>query len=268
MAMPVTTIPLSGPIDVVVRLGRGSLTVRTRDDATEAVVHLTPRGTGDDVLDRFTVDLEGHTLSVLGPRQGGLPDLLGGRRRDSVDVVLEVPVGTALKLSTVDADVVVTGRCGRADVATGSATITLDTVDGDLRLRYGSGDSRVNAVRGAATVKSGSGSARFGEVGGDLHCQFGSGSLDVTVARGSLHSRAGSGHVSVGAAHADVDVASGSGGVTLGVPAGVAAKFDVMTGSGRLRSDLPVADAPVAGARPITIRARTGSGDVHLVRAA
>jgi hypothetical protein len=268
MANPVTTIALSGPIDAVVRLGRGSLTVHTRDDATEAVVRLTPRGNGDDVLERFTVELQGHTLSVLGPRQGGLPDLFGGRRRDAVDVLLEVPSGTALKLSTVDADVLVTGRCGRADVATGGAAIALGTVDGDLRLRYGSGDSRVDVVRGSATVKSGSGSAWFGEVVGGLDCQFGSGSLDVTVARGPLHSRAGSGRVSVGAVYGDVDVASGSGGFTLGVPAGVAARFDVMTGSGRLRSDLPVDEAAAQGATAITIRARTGSGDVHLVRAA
>jgi hypothetical protein len=268
MAKPVTTLPLSGPIDAVVRLGRGSLAVHTRADTTEAVVRLTPRGNGDDTLERFTVELQGHTLSVLGPRQGGLPDLLGGRRRDSVDVVLEVPVGTALKLSTLDADVTVTGRCGRADVATGSASITLGTVDGDLRLRYGSGESRVEAVRGSATVKAGSGSARFGEVAGGLDCGFGSGTVDAGVVRGALHTRAGSGSVSVGAVHGDVDVASGSGGFTLGVPAGVAAKFDVTTGSGQLRSDLPVDEAPAAGARFITIRARTGSGDVRLTRAA
>jgi hypothetical protein len=48
----------------------------------------------------------------------------------------------------------------------------------------------------------------------------------------------------------------------------VAARLDVMTGSGQLRSDLPVADTPNPAARAISVRARTGSGDVHLVRAA
>jgi len=268
MAKPVTTFPLSGPIDAVVRLGRGSLTVHTRDNATEAVVQLTPRGQGDDVLERFTVELQGQTLSVLGPRQGGLPDLFGGRRKDAVDVVLEVPIGTALKLSTTDADVLVTGRCGRADVATGSAAITLGTVDGDLRLRYGSGDSEVEGVRGSATLKAGSGSAKFGEVSGGLDSQFGSGRLSAAVVRGVLHSRAGSGHVTVGAVHSDVDVAAGSGGFFLGVPAGVAAKLDITTGSGQLHSELPVEDSPATGARAITIRARTGSGDIRLIRAA
>jgi hypothetical protein len=123
-------------------------------------------------------------------------------------------------------------------------------------------------VHGSVQVRAGSGSAHFGEVTGALHCGFGSGSLDASVVRGTLHSRAGSGHVSVGAVHGDVDVASGSGGFTLGVPAGVAARLDVTTGSGQLRSDLPVEQAPAPGARSITIRARTGSGDVHLVRAA
>ncbi|HZE66177.1 MAG TPA: DUF4097 family beta strand repeat-containing protein [Sporichthyaceae bacterium] len=268
MALPRTSFPLTGPIDAVVRLGRGSLTVHTREDLTEAIVQLDPRGGDGDVLDHFTVELQGHTLCVLGPRQGGVPDLFGGRRKGSVDVVVEVPSGTALKLSTMDADVTVTGRCGRADVATGSAGITLDTVDGDLRLRYGSGESSVEAVHGSVQVKAGSGSARFGEVTGGLHCGFGSGSLDATVVRGDLRSRSGSGHVSVGAVHGDVDVATGSGGFTLGVPTGVAARLDVTTGSGQLHSDLPVEQNASPGARPITIRARTGSGDVRLTRAA
>src|SRR4051794_58262 len=103
MAQPVTTFPLSGPIDAVVRVGRGSLTGHAREDATEAGVRPTPGGKGDDALDRFPGELHGHTLSVLGPRRGGLPDLCG-RKKDAVDVVLEVPAGTALKLATMDAD--------------------------------------------------------------------------------------------------------------------------------------------------------------------
>ena len=41
-----------------------------------------------------------------------------------------------------------------------------------------------------------------------------------------------------------------------------------MTGSGRVNSELPITDAPAATGDPITVRARTGSGDVRLFRAA
>jgi len=63
-------------------------------------------------------------------------------------------------------------------------------------------------------------------------------------------------------------VVSGSGGLEIGLPTGVSAKLDVHTGSGRVRSDLPIEDAPREAKSKITVRARTGSGDVRLFRAA
>ena len=79
--------------------------------------------------------------------------------------------------------------------------------------------------------------------------------------------RAGSGQVHIGVAEDDVDLVSGSGGLTVGLRPGQTARLDVTTGAGRLHSDLPVEDAAPATGQPITIRARTGSGDVRLFRA-
>ena len=109
---------------------------------------------------------------------------------------------------------------------------------------------------------------RLSDVGGSLDSAVGSGDLHAGTVRGSIKSRAGSGDVHVDAAHGDVDVASGSGSITLGLPAGISARLDVTTGSGQVQSDLPVEQAPAGNARSITVRARTGSGDVRLVRAA
>ena len=53
-----------------------------------------------------------------------------------------MPWGTAVKVGAFMTDVTLTGRCGNADIAAGSADITADHVDGDLRLRYGSGNCR------------------------------------------------------------------------------------------------------------------------------
>ena len=68
--------------------------------------------------------------------------------------------------------------------------------------------------------------------------------------------------------YGDVDLASGSGAVSIGLPGGVTARLDVTTGSGNVRTDLPIADAAEVVRGAITVRARTGSGDVRLFRAA
>jgi hypothetical protein len=117
-------------------------------------------------------------------------------------------------------------------------------------------------------VRSGSGNAYFGDVGGALQAGFGSGDLDVDLARGAVRSRAGSGDARIGAVHGDVDVAAGSGGVSIGLPAGVSARLEVTTGSGRVHSELPIDTQSSGAVKSIMIRARTGSGDVRLFRAA
>jgi hypothetical protein len=262
------TFPLTAPISLNARLGHGSVRVAAQDGLREATVTLTPRG-DETVADRTTVQMDGATLSVLAPRQGGIPSLLAGwRRGDGVDAEISVPTGTPLKIATFTADVHVRGRVGDADVSTGTAAVELGVVDGDLRLRCGSSSSHVHHVLGSAAVKSGSGSVFFDELSGGLHCVLGSGDLDVGVVRGSLRSRTGSGNARLATVRADVDVAAGSGDVSIGVPAGFCAKLDVKTGAGRFRSELPVERERAGSGPTITVRARTGSGDIRLFRPA
>jgi|GEM_PF-2513947 hypothetical protein len=274
--MDTKTFPLDGPINLQGRIGHGSFTITAQDGLTAATVTLVPRtksnSTESDLLERTVVELRGPTLVVETPRQGGIFDLalLGGRarQRDAVDITVTVPSGTAVKLSAFTADITVTGRSGSADIAFGSSTMTLEHVDGDLRLRYGTGTARVGRVSGSVEARSGSGDAYFGDIGGSLTSACGSGDLEVTSVHGSVRTRAGSGAASLAAVYGDVDLASGSGALAIGLPPGRAARLDVTTGSGRVNSELPVEDAPTTKGKPITVRARTGSGDVRLFRAA
>lgn len=265
------TFPLSGPIDLELRLGRGAVEVRTVEDLDTATVTLAADPGADDLARRFTVELVGSTLTVSGPRAGGLADLVSLRRprsRDRVAVTVAVPAGTALKIVTGDAPVTGAGRCGAADIATASAAIVLDHVDGDLLLRYGSADSRVERVSGSVTVRSGSGEARFGVVEGSLEHGCGRGRLEVGEVHGAVRSRNGAGGARLAAVHGDVDLASGSGAMSIGLAAGAVAHVNATTGSGRVCSELPIDDEPARATRTITVRARTGSGDIRLFRAA
>ena len=269
--MPVHTFPLTGPINLLVRIGHGAVTVDARDDLEQASVELTGADGDTAELDQIVVVKQGPTLTVAAPRQGGIFDLgfLGARRgKGGVDVRVVVPSGTAVKISTVTADITLTGRVAGADLAFGSASAAADHVDGDLRLRFGNGSVHVARVAGSVQLRSGSGSARFGEVAGDLRAGCGSGDLTVEVARGAVSSRCGSGLARLAEVYGDVDFVSGAGGLEIGLPAGVTARLDVTTGSGRVRSELPIEDEPRSAAGAITVRARTGNGDVRLFRAA
>lgn len=266
----ISTFALTGGINLSLRLGHGSAVVRAVDDLTEATVQITPHD-GDDVLDRMTVEMSGPTLTVHAPRSGGLADLIAPWRpqgKGGVDVVVTVPTGTAVKIATFTASVTVKGRVGGADVASASGSITLDEIDGDLQLRYGNSDSSTERVTGSVVVRSGSGRARFGEVLGDLVSGCGSGRLEVGTVHGSVKSRSGSGEARLDAVHGDVDLATGSGPMSIGLPAGVPVKVDVTTGSGKVHSDLPIEEEPATRTGAITVRVRTGSGDVRLFRAA
>jgi len=117
-------------------------------------------------------------------------------------------------------------------------------------------------------VRAGSSDATFGEVVGSVEVGCGSGNLEVGAASGRVRMRTGSGQLSIGSAGGDIDFTSGSGGVSIGLRRGQPARLDVITGSGQVRSDLPVEDHPPADtARAITVKARTGSGDVRIFRA-
>lgn len=265
------SFPVSGQIGLHVRIAHGAVTVETVDDLTEASVRIETDKHGADLLADTAVEMRGSTLVVHAPRQGGIFDLpLFGSWRSGrgLDVKIVVPPGTDVKIATLDAPIRIPGRVGDADIAFGSAEAAVREVDGDLRLRFGSGSAEAVRVSGSVQLRSGSGNARLGEVHGDLNCGCGSGDLQVRVIHGSVRSRCGSGNARLNEVYGDVDVISGSGGLEVGLPTGVSARLDVHTGSGQVRSDLPIEDAPREAKSKITVRARTGSGDVRLFRAA
>lgn len=271
------TFPVTGPLDLVVRLGHGSVHVAARADLTEARVRLESPNT--ELLGQTTVDLSGSTLTITGPRQGGVFDLFPGlsglsswsgggeKQRNRLDVRVEVPSGSRTEIHAGSAPITAEGRLGACDLAFAAGDVTLGEIDGDLRLRYGSGTVSAGTIHGQVVVRSGAGDVTLDEVDGDLRAGTGSGTLRVGVVRGRVGAKTGAGAAHLGAVHGDVSVVSGSGPLSIGLPAGISARLDVATGSGTVSSDLPVEDAPGAG-RPISVRARTGSGDVRLFRAA
>ncbi|MDT4938309.1 MAG: hypothetical protein QOG80_1980, partial [Pseudonocardiales bacterium] len=59
--MTTRTFPLTAPINLVARIGHGSLRVDAREGLTEASVTITSRNDAS-VLDRVSVEMRGSTL--------------------------------------------------------------------------------------------------------------------------------------------------------------------------------------------------------------
>jgi len=273
------TFPLSGLLDLNCQFSSGSLTVQARDGLAEARVAIRPRDGELPVEQLFRVELTGNRLDVIEQSEHGsslLQAVLGGDlrnvrdrmfRRTEVDILIELPTGSSMKVAVASASVNTTGRIGPTSISSGSSNVELDVVDGPLQLRGGSGNLAAHQVTGDANVRGGSGQVRIEEITGALSVAVGSGEVGVGIAHGGVRIRSGSGTTLIEVAERDVDIASSSGQVTIGLRAGQQARLDVATGSGRLHTEMPVQDSGPAG-EAITIRARTGSGDVIIRRAA
>lgn len=229
------TFPLDGPINLQCRFGYGSLTVHAVDGLTDARVAITPREDAA-VMANLTVVMRGPTLAIAGPRPGGgIFDLpMFGRKhsqRDALDVEVTVPTGTAMKIGTFATDIVIDGQAG------------------------------------STVVRSGSGSIDIADASGPIDIATGSGDITVGVAQQAVRMRSGSSRAVVHEAHEDVELLTGAGSLTVGLPAGRHARLDVVTGHGQLHTEMPVEpNAPADGSKALTIRARTGSGDVTIRR--
>jgi lia operon protein LiaG len=211
------------------------------------------------------------------------------------DLDIGVPAGTRLAMHLAAGDIDVANVDGQIQVHTHTGRVNAKDVKGGLLVDTGSGSVDVSGVAGDLDVDTGSGSVRVEEVkGGMLKVDTGSGGVDVTDARvDDLRVDTGSGHVELSEIHAGdilvdtgsggvtVDLSSdvanltvdtGSGGVTLYVPRNLGADFQVGTGGGNIRVDVPHQTRHVErneargriGDGRGRIRVDTGSGSVQI----
>lgn len=166
-------------------------------------------------------------------------------------------------------DVRVSGRAGWAGVRTGSGNATLDGVDGDADVTTGSGAIDLGPVTGRARLRTGSGAVRAASTGGPTEIKTGSGDIVLGEVNSDVRLRTGSGDVTVSDARSgDLEISTGSGGVRIGVHPGVGAELDLVSGSGKARSELDVSGEAPQKPTALQVRGRTGSGDVLVARAA
>ena len=194
--------------------------------------------------------MDGRTLTVRGPKgKGWSLDKLHGSTTgaDIVDVHVQVPAGTSMRLASYGAQATVSGRAGSVLIATGAGTSTVERVDGDLVARFANGSSTWPGSTGRPCCAISGGRAHLGDVAGNVSLASGNGDIDVDAAHGYVKARTGAGAVTIGRTAGNVDMSTGSGRLSVGLRRGQPARLDIVTGHGRLISDLEVTDSePVA----------------------
>lgn len=280
--------PCDGPVEVDVNIRSGLLDVRA-SDVPGVRVRLSvvrgdaPRWEGkvENALERASAgeyepsDAEAHALreseiSFSDTRRRLQIRTPRSFRRFGIGVRVEVPEGSQLAARLHRGSVSTSGVLTSLRAATGSGDIEVERVNGDAVVSAGSGDLRLGHMSGRLRARSGSGRVEVSGLEGDgAKVTTGSGDVQLGVVQADVHAKTGSGRVAVSeAASGRLDLATGSGDVSVAVRPGVGAEIDLASGSGQARSELEVADRAPARAPAVRIRARTGSGDAVVVRAA
>jgi len=203
------------------------------------------------------IELHGNRLTVRGPRSAPL-------RGVPLAVVVYAPGGSSLSTRSGSAGVRVGGPAGRVHVNTGSGDVSVDRAAAAVQVKTGSGTVRLGPMADGLSARTGSGDLEVTSLSGSGALHSGSGDIWIgTVHGGRVTARTGSGDLTVADAAAGLlQLVTGSGDLRVGIRTGVLAEVDVVSGSGRARSDLPVSHEPPSGGEAVlNVRARTGSGD-------
>jgi hypothetical protein len=279
------TFETPDPIDVDVEVGGAYVRIEAAD-RTDTVVEVTPTDpssrTDRAAAQDTRVELVGGRLEVRGPSgwRGWT-----SRRIGAVDVRIDLPAGSTLRLELGAGSSHARGRLGACrarlgagdlvfervaalEAKTGAGDISVEEVAGSAQVTTGTGEVRIDRVDGTAAVKDSNGSIFVGEVTGDARFSSANGSITVDRAMDSIVAKTARGDVRIGEVSGGVAVAQSSmGTVEVGVLEGVAAWLDLHTKFGRVRKDLDDSGAPEPADRKAEVHASTSFGDITIRRA-
>jgi hypothetical protein len=273
------TLTVNGPVTLHVSTGAGYIHVSPGSDSQVHIVgHVKSSGnswfggSSDDAVSRVAsnppINQAGNIIRV----GEGSDD---STRHVSIDYEITTPANTMLTAESGSGDLQLSNLNGTVQAHTGSGSIHADKLGAGSRLETGSGSIEATNLMGSTTLQTGSGEVRA-ELGsaGDVVAGTGSGSIKLTNVQGAIKAETGSGSLEIsGQPTSPWKLETGSGDVSLQVGSGARFTLDAQTGSGSVKTDLPLTmrgsldkhhvTGTVNGGGP-TIKAETGSGDIRI----
>jgi Putative adhesin len=162
---------------------------------------------------------------------------------------------------------IVVASTGVLDVSTGSGTVTVNQVTGTADVSTGSGQIRLGHVHGNAVIKSSNGDVWLGEIDGDLRVKGANGRIEVEHARAGVEATTANGDLRVGGlARGMASLKTSLGAIEIGIRAGTAAKLDVHTQFGKVRTEMDATGEPGPADQAVEVHARTSMGDITIRR--
>jgi Putative adhesin len=278
--MPTFDTPraISATIDLVL----GDVRVSATDDGL-TVVDVQPSDASNEkdrkAAEQTRVEYANERLLVKGPKTRSWFSMGG-----SIDVTVQVPLGTHLHGMAEAADFSCDGRLGDCWIKTGLGRVQLGGAN-TVRVKCGAGQVGVDHATGHAEITTGSGEVHLRQLDASGAIKNSNGDTWVGVAHGDVRLHAANGDITVGEAHAGVvaksangsvrlgDVVSGAavletkmGDIDVGIREGVTAWLDVNASAGRVRNELEAADAPESATETVEVRARTSLGEIVIRR--
>lgn len=214
---------VSGTPDLSLTTFDGSLEVRSWD-RSEILVEIEKRASDKAVAEaiKVRVDQSGNTISVDVRKPDGAQSGFGFRVSPSARIVASVPRRCNLVARSEDGSVSVERVEGRIDLQTNDGSLKGFDLAGALLARTGDGSMRFDDVSGAISLESGDGGARVSGKLQSLKLKTGDGSVEVRAVEGSSMTD-------------DWEIRTGDGGLRLELPAAFAANLDASTGDGVVR---------------------------------
>src|ERR1700677_4718370 len=273
------TLTVNGPVTLHVSTGTGYIHASPGSDSQVHIVgHVKSSGnswfggSSDDAVSRVAsnppINQAGNIIRV----GEGSDDSM---RHVSIDYEITTPANTMLAAESGSGDLQRSSLNGTVQAHTGSGSIRADKLGSGSKLETGSGSIEATNLGGSTTLQTGSGEVRA-QLGsaGDVVAGTGSGSIKLTDVHGAVKAETGSGTVEIsGQPTSPWKLTTGSGDITLQVGSNARFTLDAQTGSGSVKTDLPLTmrgsldkhhvNGTVNGGGP-TIKAETGSGDIRI----
>ncbi len=270
------TLSVNGSVTMHVSTGSGYIHVSPGSDNQ---VHVMGRvkssnnwfgGSSDDAVARVAsnppINQAGNIIRI-----GDNND--GDTRHVSIDYEIKTPANTMLVAESGSGDLQLSGLTGTVKGHTGSGSIQAQKLGAGSQLETGSGTIDAKDLMGATKLQTGSGDLRAQLTApGDVVASTGSGTIHLENVQGSVKAETGSGTLEIsGQPTAPWKLETGSGDISLRL-GNARFTLDAETGSGTVKTDMPLTtrvsdkhhvNGTVNGGGP-TIKAETGSGDIHI----
>ncbi|MFD8703574.1 DUF4097 domain-containing protein [Kitasatospora sp. NPDC059648] len=277
------TYETDGPISIALDFEIGSVWIRA-SKRTDAVVEVRPTNAARDAdvkaAELTQVDFSGGRLTLKGPKQR----TVFSNRKGSVEITVELPVGSEVHAESPMSDFVTEGPLGDCRIKTSMGRIQVDRAE-NARIKTDMGDIRLGTASGNAEV-IGSGRIEVGTVGGRLTVKNSNGDTEIDEVRGELTANSSNGRIHVGSAEAGVEaktangpirlgrivrgkvnLQAGVGDVEVGIAEGTAAWLDVHSKFGAVRNELGPAQGPGDAPETVEVRGTTQVGSITVRRA-